>query len=44
MENQSARNAIGQQRIRLVFVSDANSNHPKGVTGERSVKNAETVM
>ena len=44
MGNQSARNALGQQRIRLAFVSDASSNHPNEVTGERNVKDAETVM
>jgi len=44
MESQSARNAIGQQRIRLVFVLDASSNHPNEATGERNVKDAETVM
>jgi hypothetical protein len=44
MENQSVRNVIGQQRIRLVFVLDANSNHPNEVIGERSVKDAETAM
>jgi len=44
MENQSVRNAIGQQRIKLVFVSDASSNHLNEEIGERNVRDAGTVM